>query len=368
MITPKDCMGCSACIEVCPKKCISLGKDNYGAEKVIVDENECIKCGQCSSVCQLEEPISLSEASKIYVAMRADNSNLENTTSAGIATLISRQFIMQGGCVIGVRWDGQSGKAMYDVAETLDAISAFQGSKYVYPVTAGIYKKAKELCKTKRVLFIGLPCHIAAIKKVLGNDNENLFTVDLLCHGAPEKSYLEEHLKSLGINGEIKAISFRKGNQYRLLATTNEKQIESERHKDTYIYGFLNGLIQKEYCYSCRYAYVGRAGDLTLGDAWGQTILKTDRTELVAINNVKGKYLYDMVLGELVSGEYDFMDFKTNNQQMKKPTQRHSKRNVFLSNLKSKGFEKASKAALGSEMTALRFRKALSKIKNKLRS
>lgn len=367
MITPKDCTGCSACIEVCPKECITLGKDDFGAEKVVVDETLCIKCGLCSSVCQLENPISLSSTKKILVAARTDKTNFERTTSAGIATLISMQFIKQGGYVIGVRWDKQSGKAMYDIAETLDALSGFQGSKYVYPTMIGIYKKVKELLQNKRVLFIGLPCHIAAMKKYLGKENENLFTVDLLCHGAPEKSYLDEHLKSLGLGGNIESVSFRNGSTYRLLAKTSDKQVEIERHKDTYLYGFLNGLIQKEYCYSCRYAYSERVGDLTLGDAWGQTILKADRTELVAINNEKGGYLWNTVSDQLVSSEYDLVDFNANNQQMKKPTKQHSKRKVFLSNLKSQGFERASKIALRNEMLILRVRKALSKIKNKLR-
>ena len=47
------CKGCYYCIEVCPKKCVTLsGAANVkGYETVKFNEAECIACGSCYKVC-----------------------------------------------------------------------------------------------------------------------------------------------------------------------------------------------------------------------------------------------------------------------------------------------------------------------------
>lgn len=66
---------------------------------------------------------------------------------------------------------------------------AFQGSKYVQSDMAGCFVEVKhDLKKRKKVLFTGTPCQVAAIKKYLSRDNidvSGLYTVDIVCHGAP---------------------------------------------------------------------------------------------------------------------------------------------------------------------------------------
>ena len=43
----KNCCGCSACVQRCPKQCISLVEDTEGFLYPKVDEETCIKCGLC---------------------------------------------------------------------------------------------------------------------------------------------------------------------------------------------------------------------------------------------------------------------------------------------------------------------------------
>ena len=47
------CKGCGYCVEVCPKKALSLtgGVSDQGYDTVAVDEALCIQCGACYRVC-----------------------------------------------------------------------------------------------------------------------------------------------------------------------------------------------------------------------------------------------------------------------------------------------------------------------------
>lgn len=47
------CKSCGLCVEVCPKKALSIGKtlNASGYEMVEVDKEKCILCGLCRIVC-----------------------------------------------------------------------------------------------------------------------------------------------------------------------------------------------------------------------------------------------------------------------------------------------------------------------------
>ena len=47
------CKGCYLCIGACPKNCIALSGEvnKQGYEYVVVDEENCIGCGQCYVMC-----------------------------------------------------------------------------------------------------------------------------------------------------------------------------------------------------------------------------------------------------------------------------------------------------------------------------
>ena len=49
----QDCCGCAACVQRCPKQCISMKEDNEGFQYPVVDESTCIDCGVCEKVCPI---------------------------------------------------------------------------------------------------------------------------------------------------------------------------------------------------------------------------------------------------------------------------------------------------------------------------
>ena len=44
------------------------------------------------------------------------------------------------------------------------------------------------------MLFTGTPCQVAGLKAYLGGEEENLLTVDLMCHGAPSEKVFERYV------------------------------------------------------------------------------------------------------------------------------------------------------------------------------
>ena len=57
------------------------------------------------------------------------------------------------------------GKFEFDFAETEDEVCKFTGSKYVKSNPEGVYKKILQKLKLgRKVLFIGLPCQVSAVK------------------------------------------------------------------------------------------------------------------------------------------------------------------------------------------------------------
>ena len=46
----KDCCGCGACMNVCPKNAIRMAEDEVGFVYPEIDQNLCVGCGVCKKL------------------------------------------------------------------------------------------------------------------------------------------------------------------------------------------------------------------------------------------------------------------------------------------------------------------------------
>lgn len=279
----EDCVGCNACVQRCPKGCISMREDGQGFLYPEVNVVECINCGLCERVCPVinrEEP---GKPDGVYAAWNKDDGVRMSSSSGGVFHALASKVIEDGGVVFGAGFNG-SWEAVHSSTETLGGISAFQGSKYVQSRIGDTYSEAgRFLREGRKVLFSGTPCQIAGLRRFLGKDyGERLVTVDVVCHGVPSpgiwKDYLSATADEEGVALEdIAGISFRDkreswgdyGLAIRFRAGDREKERYSPMRCNPFMQGFLKDLYLRPSCYSCP-AKGGRShSDITLADFWG---------------------------------------------------------------------------------------------------
>lgn len=289
-ITEKQkCCGCTACISVCPQKCISMSADKEGFLYPVVDSDKCIDCSLCEKVCQVLNPVRNEVEPLVYAVINNDESVRMQSSSGGMFTLIAESVIDRGGVVFGVCFD-REWNVVHDYTETKDGLAKFRGSKYVQSNVGSCFTQVKSFLDSGReVLFSGTPCQVAGLKNYLRKPYSNLLTVDLVCHGVPSpyvwRKYLQETVcRAYGIKGDkkyavnpgdyISDISFRakdngwKKFSFRILYRDGRIEIKTFS-ENIYMNVFLSNLSLRPSCYACPAKLCNVRSDITLADFWG---------------------------------------------------------------------------------------------------
>lgn len=327
-----QCAGCMACIGKCPKNAIEI-RDSMLSYNAIIDENKCVACGVCHKVChvnnfdEFQEPIYWKQGWAKQDMIR------KNASSGGIASAIEFAFIKKGGCVCSCIFE--KGNFKFKIIDDIYNINSFAGSKYVKSNPQNIYSEIQNrLKKEQKVLFVGLPCQVAAMKKAFNKKlQNNFYTIDLICHGTPSPKILEIFLKQYGLQlSEIRDIQFRTKNKFSL--KKDHKYISMPGTLDRYSIAFLNSISYTENCYSCKYAKLERVSDITLGDSWGSLLNKEIQKQglsLILCQSEKGKELLNMADLELI--DVDLEIAIANNHQLEHPSPMPNKRSMFFEKL-----------------------------------
>lgn len=369
----KNCCGCSACVQRCPKQCIRLEEDTEGFLYPQVDEETCIKCGLCEKVCPI-----LNQADKLSVleVLAVKNPNDEermNSSSGGVFLPLAREVINQGGVVFGAVYD-ESWEVHHVYAEKIEDVYPMMGSKYLQSKIGNSFKDAERFLKQGReVLFVGSPCQIAGLRTYLRNKQySNLLAVDFLCHGVPSpgvwRRYLAETyggydakeqsrlqatagkksvlLSSLNATSPIGDIKFRDKREsgwkkYRFVVRQKSASkadqntvLSSDIHYDNpFMRGFLSDIYLRPSCYACKCKNGVNHSDMTIADFWGINQIAPEFDDdkgvgLVLLNTKKGEEYFsrfpmDMMPSNLEKAHY-------HNGGFNEHTKAHPKRDQFF--------------------------------------
>ena len=301
-----DCCGCSACYSICPHHAIEFSTDQEGFFYPVFDKNLCVECGLCEKVCPVihykTEPKTGNPI--IYSAINTNEKQYMQSSSGGIFILLCEYIIAKGGIVCEAIYDNNF-MVKHSFAKTLDECINFQSSKYVQSDIRSIYPKIKALLKENiPILFSGTPCQVAGLKLFLRRKYDNLYTIDLICHGVPSPQIFQDYLNFIKGKNQISCINMKSKSNKKGTAIkidfTNGKYIRQTLKTDLWNKLYFNHYIIRPSCHDCQFTHYNRAGDITIGDSWGinkyyPNFHPDKMTSLLLINNSKGSFLYGKI-------------------------------------------------------------------------
>ena len=350
IVSKSRCCGCSACYNICPQQAISMVFDDEGFLYPVINEQKCIDCSACVRVCPVKNGVEKYEYPvRAYAAYSNDEIRRMNSSSGGVFPAIAEYVLSQNGVVFGAAFNKD-----YQVVHTkIDSISELyklQGSKYVQSLLGKVFLLVKiELISKKMVLFSGTPCQIEGLKKFLGKEYSNLYTIDLICHGVPSPKLWETYLdEEYGISN-ITNIRFRNKkhgweNFDLTIETKNHIQHEASDisiYKEDFLQGFLKNLYLRPSCHNCSFKGMKHSSDITLGDLWGGRVIcpqfiKDDKgMSVVFVQSSKGKFLLNQLESKLIFNEVPLNEVINHNLAMIQSETPHPDRELFFKDLNS---------------------------------
>lgn len=356
----KECCGCGACVDICPKNAISLSQDKETFLYPIIDRKKCVDCGLCEKACPLNfSCFQNCNSVKSYVGTYKSKNVIYDSSSGGAFTAIYQTFIKLGYIVYGVQFSEQL-KVVHGKAFSEKECEKFRKSKYIQSNTVGCFKSIeKDLCSGNRVLFSGVSCQCAALVSYLDAKNiskENLVTVNLLCHGVPSQAifdkYLEEERKEEGaivyqykfrnkepkrdkVNSRTALIEFSNGNKY--IRTMDN---------DPFLRGYYTRLFYRPSCETCHFTCKERLTDFTIADAWNIEKIKpnyrpVEGVSLILFNTEKARSTFNSI-EEIMDLEEVSSEWALTSQRLfRAPTDMHKNRDQFFELWQKIGFKKA---------------------------
>ncbi len=300
----KNCCGCSACVQRCPKQCISLTEDEEGFLYPYVNEESCVECGLCEKICPILNPQEETFPLQVIAAKNTNTEERLGSSSGGLFLPLAKSIINEGGIVFGADYDS-NWEVHHVGVENISGLYALMMSKYLQSRIENTYKEAEKFLKCgRKVMFVGTPCQIAGLHGFLRHKvYPNLLTIDVVCHGAPSPGVWRQYLAETYSEEEfIKS---------RLKAAAGKNTVlSSDIHYDNvYMKGFLSNLYLRPSCHDCKCKDGKHHSDISLGDFWGidkfNPSFDDDKgVSLVLINTPKGKEFLQKVKMEKWESSY----------------------------------------------------------------
>lgn len=367
-----ECTGCGACKVGCKVNAIEMLENNKGYVLPKINLDICVGCKKCISVCPVLNPVKKRKVMHCYAAYYADEKQLDSA-SGGVSAALANSFLNDGKYVCGAIYKEGSfedGDALvqHEVIKEKNDLILIQGSKYVQSTTENAYQEILNLLSIgKKVLFFGTPCQVAGLINIIKPEmKNNLYTVDVVCHGVCGKGVFRDYINILRKHKNVIKFDFRDktlgwGLNCKIVSLKKNGKITEEIlpcYLSSYYQLFLKSNMYRENCYSCSYANRDRVSDITIGDYWG---IENEHPDIcnsydirkgiscILVNTEKGS---ELLRGteQLVLFDSDINKIAKHNHQLVKPSERGILYEKYMDLYKSKGYEAVDKYFIDNEI------------------
>ncbi|MBE6085501.1 MAG: 4Fe-4S dicluster domain-containing protein [Selenomonas ruminantium] len=334
MVADEKCTGCGACRVACPMGAIAL-KEETGGLKPRIDRELCTECGACERVCPVAGKAVIPQHSMRKADLFVNNNFFDRgvSSSGGFFKALSDYVFSKHGVVYGAAWCNEYTAVNMVRIKNPDDIYQCMESKYIQADTCNTFHEVEEDLRSGRlVLYAGTPCQIAGLHGCLGQDYENLLTLEVFCHGVPAVHLWQSYLRDYhGHEDVIRYVHFRYKRrgwweaQMKIQYAHNEYLSSFRNTNDSYMFVFLNNYSLNQACYDCPFRKREHAGDFYIGDAWNINKIKqnmdddrgismvvtlTEKAEKILSEVSKGNNVFPVTLEEGVCSSKDLFQSK----------------------------------------------------------
>lgn len=357
------CIGCGICTSVCPSHALKMDWNEDGFYEPTQIE-ECDKNGKCISVCPFNPDLTLNEDDLAqeflkdngtqrsyrignYINLYAGYSSKYRKTSSsgGVATYVLNELLSRNivNNIVSVKETEKNSKLFeYAISTKKEDIVKSSKTRY-YPVTLS---KVIETIKSRDETFavVGVACFLKGLRLAQINDpdlkKKVKFTVGIICGGVKSKFFTEYLAKKISFDiDSINKTDYRikdtnsKASNYSFGAFDNN-QFSSLRMKEVGdMWG--TGLFKANACDFCDDVTTELA-DISVGDAWLEPFVSDGRGDNIVITRSKlaEKIVFDGITKKELT--LDILTEKEIIQSQSGSFNHRQKASLFRANLKNK--------------------------------
>lgn len=342
------CTGCGACAHLCPKNAITMAENSEGFLVPHIDTAKCIDCGICLKKCISEHPVYKNSENPECLAVMADDDTRKVSSSGGVFSLLANYVLQNNGYVCGAAYKDDF-SVQHIIINDIKDLPLLRGSKYIQSNTGDVYRKIKELLNQKSlVLFTGLPCQVAGLYAFLGKNYDNLYAVDLLCHGITSFKVFNKYHQDVLEGKPLERLEFRSKAPRGWSAGVDASFQDGTSYskfwkKDSFFRAYVKSISVNYPCGTCVFNHLPRQGDLSIGDYWGISRIDPEMndkkgTSVVLINNPKGQQLFDSIRDQTLKCNNEDLSQTVRMNIIRSPYRLHKNRDLFFENFDKYNF------------------------------
>lgn len=286
----------------------------------------------------------MNEKKKIsaYAAYSKDDNIRLQSSSGAVFPLLAKYILSMNGVVYGVAMSEDCRSAEFVKVKDSEGLSKLLSSKYLQAKVGKTYNTIKEdLENGTLVLFTGTGCQVNGLKCFLGKEYDNLYCVDVICHGVPSPALWRKYVEYVETKNcsKLVSVNFRcKDNSWSTSGTKeideSHREIYTSKSNDPYMQMFLKNYCLRPSCYECT-AKLFKQSDMTIADFWGIKEVAPEMDDnrgvsFVLVRSEKGIKLFNSIQTIIISKKVTYEDGIKHNPAEYRSVTRPEQRETFF--------------------------------------